>query len=64
MQDLNYNGIKKFIENHENGHGILIADYDTPHINGIELFAKFGNTALRKILLTNTHRIEEAVDAL
>ena len=64
IRDLHYSNIQQFVKNYENKQGILIADYNMPNINGIELLTKYYHTTLRKILLTNTFTIEEAINAL
>lgn len=64
IQDLNYKNIEYFVKTDKNEQGILIVDYDMPEINGIELFSKYNNPDLIKILLTNAYTIEEAVNAL
>lgn len=63
IKDLNYKNIEYFIKNCSNQHGILIADYNMPNINGIELLTQYSNTNLIKILLTNVYKIDEAVEA-
>lgn len=63
-QDLNYKNIENFVKCSKNAQGILIVDYDMPEMNGIELFSKYNDPNLIKILLTNTYSIEGAVDAL
>ncbi len=63
-QDLNYKNIENFVRNSKNAQGILIVDYDMPEMTGIELFAKYNNPDLIKILLTNAYTIEDAVNAL
>lgn len=64
IQDLNYKNIENFVKTHKKEQGILIVDYDMPEINGIELFSKYNNPDLIKILLTNVYTIEKAVNAL
>lgn len=64
IYDLNYKNIKAFVNTSKNDHGIIIADYAMPNMNGIELLSKFYDSDIIKILLTNAYTIEEAVNAL
>ena len=64
VQDLNYNNIEVFVKNCKNYHGVLVADYNMPTINGIELLTKYSNSNLIKILLTNIYTANDAINAL
>ena len=65
IQDLNYNNIENFVRNSKNKQGVLIADYNMPNINGIELFTRLKNHfELIKILLTNIYTTQEGLDAV
>jgi hypothetical protein len=64
IYDLNFIKIKHFFDKCKKHHGILIADYKIPLINGIELLSKYLDTALIRVLLTGVYTIEEAVNAL
>jgi CheY-like chemotaxis protein len=64
IQDLNYSNIEAFVKNCKNYHGVLVADYNMPTINGIELLTKYSNSNLIKILLTNIYTANDAINAL
>lgn len=64
IADLNYKNIAEFVASCADKHGILIADYDMPDIDGIELLNNYADTNLIKILLTSAYSYKKATQAL
>ena len=65
IKDLNYKNIQNFIKEAGKRQGIIIADYEMPEMNGIELLSKYDKSQeLIRILLTNVVGFDDAVCAL